>query len=682
MNQSINPSHPFYSNLIAYYPMNEGTGTVLNDASSFAVPSFTSGNPVWLKMKGENILRNFSSTDYRPNIIFVQGVYGSTIQDILVRDSVLNTQNSVYSFQLAGNDLQPVDTVFVWQSGFIPVSDESGNKIDSVFFATEDSITITTLNYFSKWAQKIELISFVTPYGINLDLGMNGKMWLFDVSDYAPVLKGKKLINVQWGGEWQEDMDISFMFIKGTPPRNVLSIQQIWPVTADGYGSIMSDDRYEPRNITLNSLGNYFKIRSAITGHGQEGEFIPRTHFLNINGGAKEFQWDVWKACSRNPIYPQGGTWVYDRAGWCPGAPTDLKEYDITSMVSAGQNVQFDYGVTTAAGDSRYIVNNQLVQYGAANFSLDAAIVEIKQPTERVEYSRINPICENPVVTIRNTGSTPLTSLEITFGIEGNTPQVFNWTGNLSFMNTIDVNLGNFNWTGTSNYFTVTIDKPNGGTDEYAKNNSLKTFFNYPAVMPDKIIIELRTNSRPEEDSYTLKDMYGNVLKIKDSLIANKIYKDTFNLTDGCYEFKLTDTGNDGLYWWASSQGTGYVRIRNGNTNAIIKTFEPDFGGETYLQFSYGIYTSVKEYIFTNTTNFKVYPNPSSGEIYVNIDFPERKNGTVEIYDINGKKIFNYQIKQQTAEGLNIDFSKLPKGMYIAILRAGNEINTQKFILE
>ena len=98
--------------------------------------------------------------------------------------------------------------------------------------------------------------------------------------------------------------------------------------------------------------------------------FIPRYHLFNINGGADEFSWQVLKGCAENPVYPQGGTWVYDRAGWCPGMATDIQENDITPYVTPGTNAIVDYNITTASGDSRYWVSNQLVTYGAANFTI------------------------------------------------------------------------------------------------------------------------------------------------------------------------------------------------------------------------------------------------------------------------------------------------------------------------
>lgn len=245
------------------------------------------------------------------------------------------------------------------------------SRIDSLFDHTEQ--------VWKYSPQKFEIMSFVTPYGIGLDLGDSGKMWEFNVTDYLPILRGLKRLSVERGA-YQEQLDIRFLFVKGTPARNVIDIQQIWPATEENFTNIREDKRFPPLDIVPHAQGKMFKIRSMITGHGQEGEFIPREHTISVDG--QEFTREVWKQCSENPVYPQGGTWVYARAGWCPGMATDLAEYDVTSLMDQGELNSFDYTVFSGSGDSRYVVNNQLVTYGAANFTRDAAIVEVRRPSD------------------------------------------------------------------------------------------------------------------------------------------------------------------------------------------------------------------------------------------------------------------------------------------------------------
>ena len=133
------------------------------------------------------------------------------------------------------------------------------------------------------------------------------KTYTFDVTDFGPILKGSKRLTVERGGQWQEDMDITFAYIVGTPSREVLNIQEIWPINYKSNADIIADNAFAPRDIMLDANAKAFKVRSTITGHGQQGEFIPRNHFLNVNGDSNEFTWQVWKDdCALKPYLPSG----------------------------------------------------------------------------------------------------------------------------------------------------------------------------------------------------------------------------------------------------------------------------------------------------------------------------------------------------------------------------------------
>ncbi len=200
-------------------------------------------------------------------------------------------------------------------------------------------------------------MSFVTPYGIGIDFGEYGKSWYFDVTDFTPLLKGDKRVNMALGGQWQEEMDISFMFIVGTPPRDVVEFNQLWQGTnrsgAARINAINNDERYAPIDIEVNPNAVDFKLRSTITGHGSDGEFEQNGgtvyHYVNFDGEYEENFWSVNTECSENPVYPQGGTWVYDRQGWCPGERSKVEVLDVTEFVTPGENVEFDYGCSEPA---------------------------------------------------------------------------------------------------------------------------------------------------------------------------------------------------------------------------------------------------------------------------------------------------------------------------------------------
>lgn len=666
MHKTITASHPNYANLLSYYRFNEGSGATSLDQSPAALTATTTtGSPLWRIFKGKDRFKNFTETSNRPVVTFVQGVYTQTITPIVVMDSVQNNSNTVYSFVSNNNNIVPFDTNVYYQSGSMYVYDGDNNTLlDSVVIASTGSITITQLNYFLRSPSAFQLVSFVTPYGINLDLGMSGKTWTFDVTDYAPILKGGKRMFINGGGERQEDMDIKFVFIVGTPPRDVKDINNLWRVESPSYTSIMNDDKYEPRNILLNPNATAYKIKTAITGHGQEGEFIPRTHFINVNGGAPEFSWDVWKKCGENPVYPQGGTWIYDRAGWCPGMATDVKEMDITSFGTPGSVVNIDYGLNTASGSSNYWVSNQLVNYGNPNFALDASIIDVKNPSNKVEYARTNSICSNPIVVIKNTGSTALTSLTIEYWVNNNTiKEVFTWTGNLAFLETAEVKLpfSQNLWSAvngpTNNVFNVEIKNPNNGTDGYSHNNKFRSLFNITNVVPSNFIIWFKTNLFGAETSYEITDENGNQVLSRTGLANNTQYRDTLQLGFGCYQFKITDTDEDGIDFWANNDGIGFARFRQASGGPLL-SFEGDFGTSFIYNFTVDYPLSYSELF--DSKEVSVYPNPANNQF--NIEGKNLDQASVFVYNQIGQQLSLKHTKQDNK--LQFDCSNVVSGVY------------------
>jgi len=380
MYKAIDASHPNYSDISAVFALNEGTGYTVTENTGKGITGSVINGGNWSRLDGLKHFKNLNISAKRPNITFLQGTYNLTVSNDTIIDTVANASYLVNEYQVYANpgilksdSIGNINTFNYWHAAPEVLYSPTGTIVNSFPVTPDGTINIAQLPYYRRTPAKFEIMSFVTPYGLGLNMGANGETWAFDLTDFSPVFKGEKRITVERGGQWQENMDISFLFIVGTPPRDVQDIFQIWRVDYPSNAQIKNETYFEPRDIMMDANGKYFKIRTMITGHGQEGEFIPRTHYLNLNGGSNEYSWQVWKTCGSNPVYPQGGTWIYDRAGWCPGMATDLQEFDITTHVTPGQTANINYDMQTASGTSRYIVNHQLVTYGDANFNTDIA---------------------------------------------------------------------------------------------------------------------------------------------------------------------------------------------------------------------------------------------------------------------------------------------------------------------
>ncbi len=673
---NIDPSD---ASLVLHYDFNNIQGGVVSDKSPNGYDAEIIGD-VWQFDEFPRDIKLYESREnYIPGIEILTGDYDIEINDHIALDSVINIPHQVDEYVLDGTDriLGSSSTYFL--GGDMPIYDEQGNLTGTITTDIDGTIVIGELEHYTKTPMRMEIMSFVTPYGINLDLGWEGKTWTFDVTDFGPILKGDKRIYLTRGGQWQEDMDIKFLFYEGTPVREVHSIQQIWPVTSESYTVIQNDQKFEPRLLAKESDIESVVVKTTITGHGQEGEFIPRNHHIKLNGTPLE--WTVWTECADNPIYPQGGTWVYDRAGWCPGAASDTKVFDISGIFGS-EPIEIDYGVNIASGDSRYIVNSQVVKYGAPNFANDATLEDIINPTSKIEHGRYNSNCGKPTVIIKNTGSQVLESATIVYGVVGGVSQTYEWTGNLNFLATQEIELDYLPILGMGTeeeIFFARIESPNGVTDEYPDNSEMQSDYVPVDELSTDVVINFRTNNNVNETSYRVYDVHGTEIlnRIASGLQANTTYYDTLRNLNGCYRIEVIDTGENGLDWWANAAGgVGYIRVKS--LDGSFFTIADDFGSIVEYNFVAGTVSNTHN--VENDVNIELFPNPAGN--YVQLIAEGLNHPTlIQMVEQSGKQVKNIPlngIDKNIHQSIYID--DLVSGMYYVRIYDSNGVITRKLV--
>lgn len=688
MHKDIDATHPFYSNLQAYYKFDDMSGTSATDATGNGYTGTLIGLPSWRTLKGGELHRNLSSTNKRPNLIFTQGIYTSHIDSILITDSVVNPQISILQsgtsidINTTGISLSATDTIYGYTSGWTYTYNQYGNKIDSTFIPHTNQL----FNNYNSTTFQIQ--NYVTPYGIGLSLGSNGFRWVYDVTDYQRLLHDTVEISA---GNQQELIDLKFVMIKGTPPRDVLKMEQVW-LGDYQHSDIANDIAMPATDITLDPAASSFRIKTRTSGHWFGGfencaEFCPKLHHIDIDG-TQRFQWNNWKSdCAENPVIAQGGTWVYDRAGWCPGTFTDTYDHELTPFVTPGNTISLNYGMQTTAGgmEGNYRTSVQLISYGANNFNLDARVDEIISPNNWEFHNRVNPICADPKIVIQNTGTTTLTSLTITYKVEGGTPATYTWTGSLKFMEKEEVTLpitSQSFWTTTSsnNIFEVSVSAPNGGTDEYANNNSASSTFEKPDAYQGKFFLQINTNNAGYENSYTIKDDQGNIVKSRSGMSSNTVYRDTLDLPAGCYVLDFIDSGQDGMSFFANNDGNGSFKLQYvAPGNAWVKNFNPKFGSFVKHYFSVGWTADVESY--NKYQEVKVSPNPSHDIFNVSISGFENETVNVGIYNTIGE-VFISESATSVNNMINtsFDLSDVPNGIYFVRVFGKDSYTVKKIV--
>ena len=99
-------------------------------------------------------------------------------------------------------------------------------KVDTVWNGDDYTVEKTRVYYSDSTTvtERYEIMRYITPYGNGLNVG-DGFTYTIDVTDFEPLLRDSVFLRAPNG---QEDVEITFDFIQGTPPRDVVQIRKMW----------------------------------------------------------------------------------------------------------------------------------------------------------------------------------------------------------------------------------------------------------------------------------------------------------------------------------------------------------------------------------------------------------------------------------------------------------------------
>jgi hypothetical protein len=625
-----------------------------------------------------------------------------------VTDSTANTPLQIIDFETSQNGSFPADTSYYWASNYWNyIFDGTGTIIDSVLVPNDSMSVAAELSYYNLYdiIENYELARVITPYGSYYADDWE-HTWLFDVSDFEPILHGTTTLSSFYGG-WQDGftMEIDFAFVEGTPSREVLSIDNIYSSGMGGYkyGEIGNPDVIEeslvPVSADYGANTSAGKLRVTHSGHSFGGnencaEFCQKNYYIKL-GSFTQFTQLVWRDdCGMNPLYHQSGTWIYDRANWCPGEVCITREHDVTPFVTPGTTIDIDMDMDTysysgnpgGGSDPSYIIETQLVQYGPKNFVHDASVERIVAPNVDNYFNRYNPICGKPIIRIKNGGAETLTSATITYGAKDAQKLTYEWTGSLDFLEETEVELPVDPWTNwaegdASGIFEATISNPNGAADENTSNDQQTSTFEQPPVWSSSFYIWFVTNGAASESSYYIQDEQGNKIHEFINLDDNTTYKDTIDLAPGCYQFKVEDTDCDGISFFNNNDGNGLCRIMEVDGGfTIIETFERDFGCEISQWFTVG-YTTGEKQIENIELDLELFPNPTAGVVNIGATIPNLQDIEINVYSALGALVYTEKRNATSKFTSELDLSDQSKGVYFVSLKTANQIITRKVAL-
>ena len=401
--------------------------------------------------------------------------------------------------------------------------------------------------------------------------------------------------------------------------------------------------------VTSNSL-NVALLQNNTLGpqsSGGLGDNYPHQHRLvhMLTG-----QWgDTYTTTAAGTLVTR--TYTYTIPAAYKSIPAELGNFEIVAFVAEGQQ--------------KIISGNGTVPTYTGLATNDAKIKEVIEIAEQCVTSL------QPKVEIQNNGQSNLTNLPISYNINGGTPQVFNWTGNLSSFAKTTVTLPSIAYNLQANN-NLNISIP---ADDNATNNSgTITFVKAPETTTSNLTIRITLDQYGSETSWTLNNSAGETVASSpayDDSAASGEYPQSdidINVSNDCYTFTILDSFGDGL---DGGFGIGSYSILS--DGVVISGVEGGaFGSSDERSFS--VASPLNTIEFTRNS-ISIFPNPSNGIITINTE----NTLNITISDITGKVVFS---KNNVTTNESINLSNLQTGVYLAkmVTETGVE-ETKKIIL-
>lgn len=513
--------------------------------------------------------------------------------------------------------------------------------------------------------------------------------YVYDVTDFYPLLKDSCTVRIRYSGySWGFTGNVKFDMIEGVPPRDVLGVDELW-TGSFGYGRATPiDSNITVLNKTAPSNTVSTDMKFVITGHGGDinncSEFCSKYYQVKLNS-TQIAQTDIWRDdCGFNHMYPQNGTWVYDRANWCPGDKVFENVYNLANVTGGNSyDIDIDFEAYTGAPSSSgsqasYIIAANSFYYAGFNKSIDASLDDIIAPSDHETHFRENPVTGRPKVTIQNTGGTTITSVKFRYGVAGSgKTEEFTWQGSLGPLDVADVELGvffDFRTMSAGTYgFDVEIIEVNGQQDEDATNNKMSSTFENAPKYPMTIYIELKTNASRmsngmSQTTWKIVDVFNDKTYYERiNTTPNTTYTDTVELGVGMYKLVVEDGGCNGLYWWANAaEGRGSIQIKRKGTQVPIALkgyLGADFGCGFTEYFNVDWPAAVSE-IEVETPELKIHPNPATSQVNVSLKGVKKTNGKIQLLDVMGRVVKELSVNSSYTA---INTSQLSSGTYTVV---------------
>ncbi len=343
----------------------------------------------------------------------------------------------------------------------------------------------------------------------------------------------------------------------------------------------------------------------------------------------------------------------------------------------------------------------------------------------------------NPTVEIKNNGLNPLTSLTISYSLNGAGPVNLPWTGNLAAGATTIVNLPALNVTPGSHLLQVSVSMPNGTTDynttyDQASRNFLVsgatgtaiplsqdfvpvTFppAGWLVINPDGGPTWSRSGAGLNNIGSAKMDFYnsgpGNIDELwiegQNFSGASAVQMD-FDLAYARYNASYYDTLqiqvsiDCGNTWTTVFQKANLVLATAPDQTSAFTPSQPSqwrhetvnlnaFAGQPLVYVKFKGISGWGNNLYIDNINFadplsvnqnafssgiSLFPSPTEGKFNLNISLEKPSEIRVEVYNITGQQVASFHEGKTSEAMLNYDLSHLTSGLYTIKISANDQV--------
>ena len=306
--------------------------------------------------------------------------------------------------------------------------------------------------------------------------------------------------------------------------------------------------------------------------------------------------------------------------------------------------------------------------FNTPDFTLDLALNSVVSP--KPANNCLSSV--HTEVKIRNNGETTITSAKIYYEINGNL-QSFDWTGSLAFGSSETVVLPEVDLAAGNHTFRAFVSSPNNSTDLNTANDTIA--FDFSTEIGSPVIVNVLTDNNPDETTWVIKKEDGTIVQSNPTLAETTTYTQELCLENGCYDFVIYDSGNNGLNGMFGFMYVGSYSLSVGSQIIDQSAEGANFGAKDSTHFCIND-VSVKNY--NSNAQVFVYPNPATEQL--NIRFMDNipANSKIEIYDYTGRAMVEQMTVVNQLTSVNI--ANFNSGLYYIIIKSGDIIIQKPFV--